>query len=173
MSADVEREPFGNVGNFPKVQGKCPACGRESLFLASGGYVTCSIIGCTNPSAADEALAAMQETDCPSTFAHCGGCRKSGATLDEGTMYRVYASMESAGLTREAAGQLVTAMLNDGIVFRDRAATECLCNVGAQECPSHPDRPFLRGDDKEGQLAFRKAWDARVDAARNRTEEQA
>lgn len=66
MSADVERGSFGNVGNFRKVQGKCPSCGSESLFLADGGYVTCSIIGCDDPCAANDllegaAIAAMQE----------------------------------------------------------------------------------------------------------------
>jgi len=40
----------------PKVQGKCPSCGAESLFLGSGGYVTCSVIGCKAPGAATDLL---------------------------------------------------------------------------------------------------------------------
>lgn len=44
------------AAGLPLVQGKCPACGRTSLFLGDGGYVTCSIIDCPNPSAADELL---------------------------------------------------------------------------------------------------------------------
>lgn len=32
-----------------KVQGHCPACGHASLFLGSGGYVTCSIRECPDP----------------------------------------------------------------------------------------------------------------------------
>lgn len=52
-------EPFGNVGNFPKVEGKCPACGRDSLFLASGGFVTCSIIGCMDPGKASATATAV------------------------------------------------------------------------------------------------------------------
>ena len=51
-----QAEAFGNVDKFPKVQGRCPSCGRESLFLGSGGYVTCSIIGCADPDAAHDAL---------------------------------------------------------------------------------------------------------------------
>jgi hypothetical protein len=40
----------------PIVQGRCPACRGASLFLGSGGYVTCSRLDCPNPSAADELL---------------------------------------------------------------------------------------------------------------------
>lgn len=46
---------------FPTVQGKCPACGGTSLFLGSGGYVTCSRIDCPDPGAADDQL--EQRTD--------------------------------------------------------------------------------------------------------------
>jgi hypothetical protein len=39
-----------------KVQGYCPmGCGR-TLFLGSGGYVTCSLDKCPNPSAAADIL---------------------------------------------------------------------------------------------------------------------
>lgn len=41
----------------PKVRGKCPSCGLETLFLGEGGYVTCSLIGCRRPDAATELLA--------------------------------------------------------------------------------------------------------------------
>lgn len=34
----------------------------------------------------------------------------------------------------------------------------CLCNVGVQECPLHPDRLFT----KEQKIAFRKWWDEKV-----------
>jgi hypothetical protein len=40
----------------PLVQGRCPACNGASLFLGSGGYVTCSRLDCPNPTAADEQL---------------------------------------------------------------------------------------------------------------------
>lgn len=33
------------------VQGQCPACGNRSLFLASGGYVTCRIAECPRSTA--------------------------------------------------------------------------------------------------------------------------
>jgi hypothetical protein len=41
---------------LPQVQGRCPACGATSLFLASGNHITCAIIGCPNPCAAGELL---------------------------------------------------------------------------------------------------------------------
>src|SRR5690606_12081447 len=33
-----------------------PACGHRSLFLGSGGYITCSIRECRNPTAAADLL---------------------------------------------------------------------------------------------------------------------
>ena len=41
---------------FPKVQGRCPACGKTTLFLGASGYVTCSLLRCPNPSAASDLL---------------------------------------------------------------------------------------------------------------------
>lgn len=38
------------------VQGRCPACRGKHLFLGEGGHVTCSLIGCPNPTAADDLL---------------------------------------------------------------------------------------------------------------------
>lgn len=38
------------------VQGRCPSCHHQTLFLGEGGHVTCSLIGCTNPTAADDLL---------------------------------------------------------------------------------------------------------------------
>ena len=40
----------------PLVQGRCPACNGSSLFLGSGGYVTCSRLDCPDPCAADDQL---------------------------------------------------------------------------------------------------------------------
>jgi hypothetical protein len=39
-----------------KVQGRCPWCGGNSLFLGSGGYVTCSHSECDNPSGITDLL---------------------------------------------------------------------------------------------------------------------
>lgn len=36
---------------------------------------------------------------------------------------------------------------------------ECLCNIGVQECPTHPGRL----NTKEQNIAFRKDWDSRVE----------
>jgi hypothetical protein len=41
---------------FPSVQGRCPACGNSTLFVGTGGWITCSLDVCPNPSAADELL---------------------------------------------------------------------------------------------------------------------
>jgi hypothetical protein len=44
------------AAGLPLVQGRCPACGTKGLFLGDGGYITCSLIDCPNPSAADDLL---------------------------------------------------------------------------------------------------------------------
>lgn len=36
-------------GVLRKIAGYCPACGTRSLFVGSGGYVTCGLLGCPNP----------------------------------------------------------------------------------------------------------------------------
>jgi hypothetical protein len=51
------------------VQGRCPACGDTSLFLAEAGYVTCSRSDCPSPDAADALLRGSDTTlpaRCPS-----------------------------------------------------------------------------------------------------------
>jgi hypothetical protein len=41
---------------FPDVQGRCPACRGESLFVGSGGYITCARRECPEPDAASTLL---------------------------------------------------------------------------------------------------------------------
>lgn len=47
---------------YPSIQGRCPACRGDSLFIGSGGYITCSRLDCPNPSAADELLHRLRPT---------------------------------------------------------------------------------------------------------------
>lgn len=42
---------------FPVVKGFCPMGCGSTLFVASGGYVTCSFIHCPNPTAVSDLLA--------------------------------------------------------------------------------------------------------------------
>ncbi len=42
---------------FPRVEGVCPACGYRSLFVGLGGYVTCSVLSCPDPTAVSDLLA--------------------------------------------------------------------------------------------------------------------
>lgn len=46
MSA--ERGPFGSAPQ-PKITTPCPACGAQSLFIGSGGGLTCAVLGCPQP----------------------------------------------------------------------------------------------------------------------------
>lgn len=40
----------------PKIAGACPMGCGSTLFLGEGGHVTCSLLGCSRPGAADELL---------------------------------------------------------------------------------------------------------------------
>lgn len=39
-----------------KLRGRCIACGTRSLFVGSGGYITCSLRECPNPGAVTDFL---------------------------------------------------------------------------------------------------------------------
>jgi hypothetical protein len=41
---------------FPRVQGECPSCGSDALFLGEDGFVTCARLWCESPWAASESL---------------------------------------------------------------------------------------------------------------------
>lgn len=49
--------PDAETERWPRVVGKCPECGSESLFRGDGGYITCSRIDCRRPDAASDVLA--------------------------------------------------------------------------------------------------------------------
>jgi hypothetical protein len=52
----LSAHPLRSAAGYPHVQGRCPACGRGSLFLASGGYLTCASLRCTDPTRASNLL---------------------------------------------------------------------------------------------------------------------
>lgn len=39
-----------------RIRDRCPACGGPDLFVGTGGYLTCSLIGCPDPTAAHKLL---------------------------------------------------------------------------------------------------------------------
>lgn len=45
-----------NAPSLTDVQGRCPACGHEGLFLGEGGYLTCPRDTCPEPDAASTLL---------------------------------------------------------------------------------------------------------------------
>lgn len=57
MSEDTVINGAGR--GFPRVEGKCPACGVAALFLATGAFVTCANLRCSNPCAPSESLGAL------------------------------------------------------------------------------------------------------------------
>lgn len=59
------------AAGLPHVQGRCPACGTGGLFLADGGYLTCSLINCPQPDAATEVIADFWEARQHGGFSFC------------------------------------------------------------------------------------------------------
>ncbi|MEU9323238.1 DUF6085 family protein [Streptomyces canus] len=59
------------VAAHPLVQGRCPACGWTTLFLGSGGYLTCSRIDCPQPDAATEVIADFWDARQHGAFTFC------------------------------------------------------------------------------------------------------
>lgn len=41
---------------FPRIQGRCPMGCGDTLFVGSGGYITCSLDKCPNPTAVADLL---------------------------------------------------------------------------------------------------------------------
>lgn len=60
MSEQNERYLNNPPTRHPRVRGRCPSCGSETLFLGSNGYVTCSVLGCKEPGAATDLLSAAR-----------------------------------------------------------------------------------------------------------------
>lgn len=52
---EIADDRYDNKTN-PRIRGQCPSCGWHTLFLGSQGYVTCSLIGCKDPGAANDLL---------------------------------------------------------------------------------------------------------------------
>lgn len=82
-AAPSESDGWGN-----KVAGVCPACGRDGfLFVAVGGYITCSIAECPNPTAVADLLIGGDEhsvvfTETAWTIEHSLRCRVGGQMAD-------------------------------------------------------------------------------------------
>jgi len=74
-----------------RVQGYCPMGCGETLFLASGGHVTCSLIGCPNPCAADAVLG-DRETE------HVVVIREEGFTVQHPLRERLKGELFDCGL---------------------------------------------------------------------------
>jgi hypothetical protein len=61
---DWSRQRYANEPFHPRVRGRCPSCGSESLFLGAQGYVTCGVIGCKDPGAVHDSLSKPEREQC-------------------------------------------------------------------------------------------------------------
>lgn len=43
--------PWGSEPQ-PRISDECPSCGSRSIFIGSGGWLTCAILGCKSPGVA-------------------------------------------------------------------------------------------------------------------------
>lgn len=55
-TGSVEFVESGYGKGWPRVAGECPSCHCKSLFLALGGWVTCALPSCPNPTAVSDLL---------------------------------------------------------------------------------------------------------------------
>jgi hypothetical protein len=68
------------------VQGFCPACGHPTLYVGDGGHVTCALMECPKPEAADELLRHAHLTECE----HASGLRQAEQECDGVYRERAY-----------------------------------------------------------------------------------
>ncbi len=62
--------------SFPRLKGRCPNCGNDTLFRGSKGYITCSWLKCSNPGAATDLLNAT--ADAPERIARLRAAEPDG-----------------------------------------------------------------------------------------------
>lgn len=58
--------------DHPKIMTRCPSCGHQTLFIGSGGHLTCSWLPCKEPSPAHviDALRTDAARLTPSQYQH-------------------------------------------------------------------------------------------------------
>jgi hypothetical protein len=112
---DAPEAPQTAPGGFPDIQGRCPACGGSSLFVGSGGYITCRRIECPEPDAATTLLERNPRTtpDNPAT---------SSDTADNSLREQYAAAVECAiGLNVDCGGTEGVHRVRDAVLaVRDR-----------------------------------------------------
>ncbi|MFB7440218.1 hypothetical protein ACFC01_17975 [Streptomyces mirabilis] len=109
-SAGVPASTAPLAAGLPLVRGNCPACGRASLFLGDGGYVTCSIIDCPNPSAADDMLHGGPPATEPCAGRPCSG---TGCSHEQAAD-ELAAHDQATGLYQAASGPAATGATEPG-----------------------------------------------------------
>lgn len=89
------------------VKGRCPACGLHTLFVADGGYLTCSNVDCTRPDAAHELIGEVADarqhgafTFCPQLVGHAS-MREFATKISQ--KQAAYADAVKANEARDAA----------------------------------------------------------------------
>ena len=61
-----------NMAQQPKIETPCPSCGHRTLFIGSGGHLTCSWLKCKEPGVED-AIDALR-AQIPAPVAKCLDC---------------------------------------------------------------------------------------------------
>lgn len=83
----------------PEVQGHCPACGLETLFVGAGGYLTCSYVDCPLPDAASRLLERVETAHIVQLTAHSW-------TAEHPLIERITGSLLSCGIGEAVDHQL-------------------------------------------------------------------
>lgn len=78
------------------VKGRCPACGRATLVLGDGGWVTCTALDCPNPGLASESISTVEQI--PSSHSELRGWWEATSTADLEAMLPKLGEYTSADL---------------------------------------------------------------------------
>lgn len=105
------------IGKYPQIEGRCFACGGQTLFVGEGGYITCSYLSCPNPSAVNQVL--LNKLPAGEEWCACCGLRFA---VTEGECDQCWQTANDAKWTTRgdqafAALSELTAYCNEPAVF--------------------------------------------------------
>lgn len=94
----------------PRINTPCPACGSTTLFIGSAGRLTCSLIGCKDPTAMDRITRVMYDKDPNGMDAKTpgakldGGKTMAGVIADFGLALLAVAEVGTYGIKKYSRG---------------------------------------------------------------------
>ena len=111
----------------PRITTRCPSCGHQTLFIGSGGHLTCSWLECKAPSLDD--------------------------FLDEAAAHLQALQQENERLVDERdEARLIVSLVNNEVIGSAGYFTNPSCVVAVQDLKLHANRAAARADAAETAL---------------------